>query len=346
LDVFRPFDEEPIGWKKGDFIRYSPEWCPVPGTKKFSFRVTDLEKKNWNSFLGIHEQQVWKKWSFHLLYEYIERQRKQDPDFRFDASVFKRIMENVEILVENSPDMRWILNKGRMETLVTNMATVYENYFKSGMFEGNNTIDFMGFITGDSDYPTNTIIDWFEYREGIGEIGGRDRDLYLCVLFSNLFNYAKWMYDSGGYYPVYLIMEEMQNVLFSHKRRGTTKLPPSLELLTSLSSQGRKFGIGYFLAFQSGISKVDETIWTNCDLLIFHAKSVSSTFFNRLKQEFASEFKKVDMDPEKFTDVPDHAFWVLDTLAEENPLKLMISYPPRHEHYKAKKKGTMKRLER
>lgn len=334
IHEFMPFEEQPFGWDKSLYMRYSPEWCPVPGTEQFSFKVTELEPKLWRKFLNIGEGHKWRKWAFRLLYDFIAARRKADPEFRFDATVFRSVMEDIEQLVAASPDSEWVVKSASLDTIKTEIATIYEDYFKSGMFEGEHVTDVVSMIHRDGK-PVHVIIDWFGYNEGIDSKTFIDRDIYFTVLFTNLFKWAKENYDRGIYVPIYISLDEVQNILTGHRVEGTLKAPPSLRLLRNLSSQGRKFGIGYMLAFQGEINKVDPLMWQNCDLLIFHASTTPESFLRVLIRHF-----ELDMDIytliERQKDAPRHAFWVADKM--EKSIRLVVGYPPLSEHYKAKKR--------
>jgi len=334
--TFIPFEEVPFGWDDEKYVRYSPEWCSVPGTKQFSFNITELEPKLWRSFLKIGEGHKWRKWAFSILYDFITAKRKINPDFRFDATVFRSVMEDIEQMIETSPDSQWVMKSTSLDTIKTETATIYEDYFKSGMFEGEYVTDVFTMIYKNKK-PIHIIVDWFGYSEGIDTKTFLDRDIYLTVLFTNFFQWAKANYNTKQDIATYISLDEVQNILTGHRSEGTLKAPPSLRLLRNLSAEGRKFGIGYMLAFQGEINKVDALIWQNCDLLIFHAGTTPQSFLRVLITHF-----ELDIDIytliERQKEAPSHAFWVADKT--DRSIRLVIAYPPLNEHYTGKRKHT------
>ena len=94
---------------------------------------------------------------------------------------------NFKNILSGDPFDVAILEKLGVDTLMKELNQLWEDYLEENVFEGDVLTDFEELI-GFGEY--NTEINWQAFKEGLSDTSDINKDIYMAVLLSQLFEWA------------------------------------------------------------------------------------------------------------------------------------------------------------
>ena len=325
-ELFMPFSEQHNEMEELHY--YSPEFCPKDGTEKFSFRMTGVSFKDWKNLMSIYSGHFIRSTVFKLIYDYLTSHRKELDEQKFTKKAMLELATNFKNILSGDPFDVAILEKLGVDTLMKELNQLWEDYLEENVFEGDVLTDFEELI-GFGEY--NTEINWQAFKEGLSDTSDINKDIYMAVLLSQLFEWAMEIRNRKIKIDILLALDEFQDIITSGKNARSTD-PYTVRVLRRIVKEGREYGIHAWTAFQGELEKVPGLLLENVDLLILGSKNATRAQLNWLKDSYPELFgSKVNV--LKFKEIPRHHFLAIDKHSEKKPFTVFMPYPYLSEHF-------------
>lgn len=320
VNVFHPVEEQPFGWS--NFLRYSPEMCFRNGTIPFSFKLTDIAEEDWRVLMSVsrrdyNRQIVWK-----AFYRHIVRERKKDPSL----VVSHKFMEQCASEDVLKKYVMFESQKERMtpDAVERELEALWEEYLATKVFEGDYATSFIDMIYDEMGNRVHTIIDWYEFKEGLTPKAEEKRDIYIAMMLMALFNWSKEKHSLGDRNPSVCILDEAQKILMS--RRDSDTNPYTATFLKTIYSEGRKFLEHVVVALQGELPKIPGLLYENTDIFLISPKNANRRSLNFLRESHPDVFEW-SADIANFQRFPQYFFLVIDKHNTELPFTIVLPYP-------------------